>query len=66
MDDLRSAPPMSRARAIVKLVAREADQPLSAAEIRRRALQRDPDLAPLTVAIATADLKLAGKIEVRR
>jgi Fe2+ or Zn2+ uptake regulation protein len=66
MDDVRSAPPMTRARAIVKSVVREADQPLSAAEIRQRALERDPHLAPLTVAIATADLRLAGKIEVRR
>ncbi|MDF1502096.1 hypothetical protein [Roseisolibacter sp. H3M3-2] len=66
MDDLRTAPPMARARAIVKRVVREADRPLSPAEIRQRALQQDPDLPPLTVAIATADLKLAGKIELRR
>ncbi len=66
MDDLRTAPPMARARAIVKRVVREADRPLTSAEIRQRALKKDPELPALTVAIATADLKLAGKIEIRR
>jgi hypothetical protein len=61
----RSAPSMSRTRAVVKTVVRCADAPLTPADIRHLAQRHDPSLNGVMVAIAVADLRSEGKIRVK-
>jgi hypothetical protein len=65
-DDGRTSPPpeRDRCRAAVRHVAQHAERPLTATELRLRALADDPSLGPIDVALAVAHLKIRGEIRV--
>lgn len=68
-DDRRTLEPsqpskQNHTRAVVRRIAMDTERPLTAAEIRARALHRDRSLEPLAVALAVADLRNRGEIRV--
>ena len=65
VDQERGPSQMSRTRAVVRTVVRDAPAPLTPADIRHLAQRHDPSLNGLMVAIAVADLRSEGKIRVK-
>jgi hypothetical protein len=57
-------PKGDRCREVVRHVAKHADRPLTATELRQLALRRDRSLEPVAVALAIVDLKNRGEIRV--
>jgi hypothetical protein len=62
----RESARMAHTRAVVRRVVQHADRRLTAAEIRNIATRRDRSLSGLIVALAVAEMKLEGKIAVKR